>query len=265
MTAPVEGAVATFSHTLSPGLKPTSTAQQFTSVQTWRRAVACSPRSSQSASFTIVWTEVWWFLKIDQVHGRGGFVSWILRLQMPRISSMRGTVASLVGIYNSGCAIKPVLKEVSHSAEAGQAHPTGAHGAGAWHAVALALLSHLWWHSLQREERPLVKLLSGNHQYIWSMWEIQQNQTIMAGLSITSLPFCQPHCCVSWWGSADLCLSHWSRQTRGWTSGQSPHCHCSPPSASLALQDLCGGNHMCTTQWPLLSRSEPQHGLPLRW
>lgn len=80
-----------------------------------------------------------------------------------------------------------------------------------------------------------------------------------------SSPFCPPRCCADSWGSADLCPFRSSPRTRDWTSGQSPHCHCSPPSASPALLDLCGGNHMCTIQWPLLSRSEPQHGSPLRW
>jgi len=173
MTAPVEGAVATFSHTLSPGLKPTSTAKQLTSVQAWRRAVACSPRSSQSASFAIVGAEVWWFLKIDQVHGRGGFVGRVFRLQVSGIGSVRSTVASFVGINNSGCTIKPVLEEVSHRAEAGQAHPTGAHGAGAGHAMALTLLTHLWWHSLQIESpKDTDEILpSGNHKYIWRFLE----------------------------------------------------------------------------------------------
>ena len=150
MTAPVEGAVATLSHTLGPGLKPTSTAQQLTSVQAWRRAVACSPRSSQSARFAIVWAEVWRFLKVDQVHGGWGFVSRVFRLQVSGISPVRGTIAPLVGINDSGCTIKAVFQEVSNCAEAGQTHPTGAHGAGAWHAVALTLLTHLWRHSLQR-------------------------------------------------------------------------------------------------------------------
>lgn len=90
-------------------------------------------------------------------------------------------------------------------------------------------------------------------------------ELVVAPLSIKSLPFCQLHYCVGLWGSADLCPFRWSPRTHGWTSGQSPHCRCSPPSASLALQDLCGGNHMCTTQWLLLSRSEPQHGSLLHW
>ncbi len=256
MAAPVEGAVATFGHALGPGLKPTSTAEQLTSVQAWGGAVACSPRSSQSARFAIVWAEVRRFLKIDQVHGRGGFVSRVFRLQVSGVGSVRGTVASLVGIDNSGCTVKPVLKEVSHCAEAGQAHPTGTHGAGAWHAMALTLLTHLWCYCLQR----------GRAKATDEIWIVNHKvNTIMAHLSIKSLPFCPPHYCAGWWGSADLCPSRWNPQTHGWTSGQSPHCHCSPPSASLALQDLCGGNRMCTTQWPLLSRSEPQHGSPLRW
>lgn len=59
MAAPVERAVAALGHTLSLRLKPTSAAQQLTPVQAWRRAVARSSRSSQSASFAIVGAEVW--------------------------------------------------------------------------------------------------------------------------------------------------------------------------------------------------------------
>lgn len=131
MAAPVEGAVTTFGHTLGLGLKAAATAQQFASVQAGGGAVARSPRRSRSAGFSVVGTEVWRFLKIHQVHGRGGFVSWVLRLQVLRIGSVRGTVASLVGVNNPGCAVKPVLQEVSHRAKAGQAHPTRAHGARA--------------------------------------------------------------------------------------------------------------------------------------
>lgn len=58
-------------------------------------------------------------------------MSRVFRLQVPGVGSVRGAVASLVGIDYSGCTIKPVLQEVSHCAEAGKAHPTGTHGAGA--------------------------------------------------------------------------------------------------------------------------------------
>lgn len=80
MTAPVERAVAALSDALRPGLEPTSTAEQLTSIQAWRRAVARSPRCPQSAGFAIVGAEVWGFLKIDQVHSRGRFVRWIFGL-----------------------------------------------------------------------------------------------------------------------------------------------------------------------------------------
>lgn len=131
MTAPVKCAVAPLSHHLSPGLVPTSAAQQLASVQGWRRAVAGSSRCSQSASFAIVGAEVWRFLKVDQVPARGGFVSRVFRFQMAGVGSVRGAVAALVRINDPGCTVEAVLQEVTHCTEAGQAHPTGTHGAGA--------------------------------------------------------------------------------------------------------------------------------------
>lgn len=77
----------------------------------------------------------------------------IFGLQVSRVGFVRGAVASLVGVNDSGSAIEAVLEEVSHRAEAGQAHPTGAHGTGARHAMALALLTHLCRHGLQGGRR----------------------------------------------------------------------------------------------------------------
>lgn len=143
VAAPVEGAVATFSHRLCPGLKPASAAEQLASVQARRGAVAHPSRRSQSSSFSAVGAEIWRFLKIDQIHGRGRLVSRVFGLQVARVGFVRGAVAPLVGVNHSGGAVEAVLEEVSHRAEAGQAHPTGPDRARARHAVALALLPHL--------------------------------------------------------------------------------------------------------------------------
>lgn len=59
MTAPMEGAVATLGHALSPSLEPTSAAQQLASIQAWRGAVARPSGSSHGASLAIVGAEVW--------------------------------------------------------------------------------------------------------------------------------------------------------------------------------------------------------------
>lgn len=70
-------------------------------------------------------------------------MSRVFGLQVSRVGFVRGAVAALVGINNSGSTIEAVLEEVSHRAEAGQAHPTGTHSTRARHAMALALLTHL--------------------------------------------------------------------------------------------------------------------------
>lgn len=143
MAAPVEGAVATLSHALCPGLIPTTAAQQLTSIQARGGAVARPCRRPHGAGLAIVRAEVWRLLKINQVHGGRWLVSRVLGLQVPRVGTVGGAVAPLVGVNHSGGPVEAVLQEVSYCAEAGQAHPTGAHCAGARHAVALALLVHL--------------------------------------------------------------------------------------------------------------------------
>lgn len=158
VAAPVEGAVAAFGHRLCPRLKAASAAQQLATIQAWRGAVAHPFRCSQSPSFSTVGAEIGRFLKIDQIHGRGRLVRRVFGLQVSRVGFVRGAVAPLVGVNDSGSAVKAVLEEVPHRAEAGQAHPTGAHGAGARHAVALALLTHLCRHRLQGEKKKKVTI-----------------------------------------------------------------------------------------------------------
>lgn len=131
VAAPVEGAVATLGHALCPGLVPTTAAQQLTSIQARGGAVARPRGCPHSAGLAIVRAKVWRLLKIDQVHGRRRLVSWVLGLQVPWVGPVRGAVAPLVGVNHPGGPIKAVLQEVAHCAEAGQPHPTGAHGAGA--------------------------------------------------------------------------------------------------------------------------------------
>lgn len=143
MAAPVERAVATLGHILCPGLIPTTAAQQLASIQARRGAVARPCRRPHGAGFAIVRAEVWGLLKINQVHGGRWLVGWVLGLQVPGVGTVGGAVAPLVGVNHSGGPIEAVLQEVAHCAEAGQAHPTGANGAGARHTVALALLVHL--------------------------------------------------------------------------------------------------------------------------
>lgn len=70
-------------------------------------------------------------------------MGWVLRLQVPGVCSVGGSVAALVGVHDPGGPVEAVLQEVSHGAETGQPHPAGAYGAGARHAVALTLLAHL--------------------------------------------------------------------------------------------------------------------------
>lgn len=67
----------------------------------------------------------------------------VLGLQVPGMCTVGGAVAPLVGVNHPGGPVEAVLQIVAHRAEAGQTHPTGANGAGARHAVALALLVHL--------------------------------------------------------------------------------------------------------------------------
>lgn len=143
MAAPVEGAVATLSHALCPGLKPTTAAQQLTTIQARGGAVARPCRRPHGAGLAIVGAKVWRLLKINQVHGGRRLVSRVFGLQVPGVGTVGGAVAPLVGVNHSGGPVEAVLQEVAYCAEAGQAHPTGAHGAGARHAVALALLVHL--------------------------------------------------------------------------------------------------------------------------
>lgn len=143
MAAPVEGAVAALSHALCPGLIPTTAAQQLTSIQARGGAVARPCGRPHGAGLAIVRAEVWRLLKINQVHGGRRLVSRVLGLQVPGVGTVGGAVAPFVGVNHSGGPVEAVLQEVAHCAEAGQAHPAGAHGAGARHAVALALLVHL--------------------------------------------------------------------------------------------------------------------------
>lgn len=79
-------------------------------------------------------------------------MSRVFGLQVARVGFVRGAVAPLVGVNNSGGAVEAVLEEVSHRAEAGQAHPTGTDGTRARHAVALTLLTHLRGNGLQARE-----------------------------------------------------------------------------------------------------------------
>lgn len=143
MAAPVEGAVATLGHALCPGLIPTTAAQQLTPIQARGCAVARPCRRAHGAGLAVVRAEVWGFLKINQVHGGGWLVGRVLGLQVPGVGTVGGAVAPLVCVNHPGGPVEAVLQEVAHRAEAGQAHPTGANGAGARHAVALALLVHL--------------------------------------------------------------------------------------------------------------------------
>lgn len=131
VAAPVEGAVATLGHALCPGLEPTTAAQQLASIQARGGAVARPCGRPHGAGLAIVRAEVWRLLKIDQVHGRRRLVSWVLGLQVPGVGAVGGAVAPLVGVNHPGGSIKAVLEEVAHCAEAGQPHPTGAHGARA--------------------------------------------------------------------------------------------------------------------------------------
>ena len=150
VTAPVESAVTAFSDQLRPGLEPPSTAQELTAIQGERGAVAGPPCCPHRSCLAVVRAEVWRLLKVHQVLGGGRFVGRVLRLQVSGVGPVGGAVASLVGVYHPGGAVKAVLQVIPHSPEAGQSHPAGAHRAGARHAVALAFLSHLGGHRLQR-------------------------------------------------------------------------------------------------------------------
>lgn len=84
------------------------------------------------------------------------------------------------------------------------------------------------------------------------------HDTCTPAASLMRPSFALPHCCAGWSDSVDLCPFRWNPQTLVQTSCQIPHCRCSLPSASLALQDPGAGSHRCRTQWPLQSRTEPR-------
>lgn len=201
VTAPVEGAVATFGHGLCPRLKPAAAAEQLASVQARRGAVARPSGCSQSSGFSAVGAEVWRFLEIDQVHGGGGLVSRVLGLQVPRVGPVGGAVAPLVGVNDPGGAVEAVLEEVPHRAEAGQAHPAGTHGARARHPVALALLTHLGGHGLRGEKRRKSRPRAAFN----ARGERRRDPS----------PSCRPRCCAGWSGSAGRGPFRWSPRTRG--------------------------------------------------
>ena len=150
VTAPVESAVAALSDQLRPGLEPAPAAQQLTAVQGGRGAVAGPPRRARRARLAVVRAEVRRLLKVHQVLGGGRFVGRVLGLQVSGIGAVGGAVASLVGVHHPGGAVEAVLQIIPHRPEAGQAHPAGAHRAGARHAVALAFLTHLGRHRLHK-------------------------------------------------------------------------------------------------------------------
>lgn len=152
VAAPVEGAVAPLRHLLCPGLVTSTTAKEFAPVQPRRRAIAGPARRDVRGRLASVRAEVGRLLKVDQVAGRGWLVRRVLRLQVARFSTVRGTVAALVGIDHAGGAVEAVLEEVADRAETGQPHPAGADGAGAGHPVALTLLPHLRGHRLQQKK-----------------------------------------------------------------------------------------------------------------
>lgn len=117
-------------------------------------------------------------------------MSRVLGLQVPGVGAVRGAVAALVGVDHSGGPVEAVLQEVAHRAEAGQPHPTGAHGAGARHAVALALLMHLRRNGLERE--------GGREQLLVSVQSARVTSPSHLGSSKAPSPFCPPRCCAGW-------------------------------------------------------------------
>ena len=164
LATPVEGARASLHDRHLLRLVASTAAHQVAAVHSDAGVVALPAVSAEDTQLGVLLAERWRGLQVDQVLRPGrlvlrvvGFqleivsVSTTQPLPMPvhrvarRIANDRVSVPSnsvRVAHHHPRGAVETVLQVVADHAERGQPHPAGLHGAGAGHAVALALLPH---------------------------------------------------------------------------------------------------------------------------
>lgn len=174
LAAPVEGAGAPLDYRHLLRLVAPAAAHQVAAVDADARLVALPPVGAQDPEFRVLLAEGRRRLHVDEVLRPGRLVLRIVRLQlevvaMPasqavammvhgvarRVAGDGVVVAHAVRIadHHSGGPVEAILQVVADHAEVRQSHPAGFHRARARHAVALALLTHLRGHVLQRKAR----------------------------------------------------------------------------------------------------------------
>lgn len=180
LAAPVEGAGAPLVRHHLLRLVAPAAAHEVAAVDADAGVVADPAVGAQDPEFRVLLAERRRRLQVDQVLQPGRLVLRIVRLQLEVVAMptwwtlatavhrVAGGVAGdgvavaaaaahtiRVADHNPGGAVETVLQVVANHSEVRQPHPAGLHRARTRHAVALALLSHLRGHVLQRiTDRP---------------------------------------------------------------------------------------------------------------
>jgi hypothetical protein len=143
LTAPVEGASASFDHFAHFGAVAASAAHQIASVDADGRLVAGASLRSSDAEFDVALAEIGRMFVVHQILLRWRLVFGIVRFEL--VVVLLATVArhsARVADEHPRGSVETILQVVAHHAEERQPHPTGAHRARSRHAVTLALLTH---------------------------------------------------------------------------------------------------------------------------
>lgn len=181
LAAPVESAGAPLDEHHLLSLVAPAAAHQVAAVDADARLVALPPVGAEDPEFGILLAERRRRLHVDEVLRAGRLVLRIVRLQLEVVTMpasqaiammIHGVARRVAGDgvvvthairitdHHSGGPVEAILQIVADHAEVRQSHPAGFHRARTRHTVALALLTHLRGHVLQRKTRcPVIFLL----------------------------------------------------------------------------------------------------------
>lgn len=178
LAAPVEGAGAPLDHRDLLGLVAPAAAHQVAAVDADARVVALPAVGAEDPELRVLLAERRRRLHVDEVLLPGRLVLRVVRLQLEvvavpaaeavavlvhgvarrvaRDGVVVDTRALRVADHHPRGPVEAVLQVVADHAEVRQPHPAGLHRARAGHAVALALLTHLRGHVLQRKRKRIL-------------------------------------------------------------------------------------------------------------